>query len=293
LNRNNFAFNNLILYDSLGNSASINGTITHNSFKDFTLDINLKATDLSCLNTSFYQNDEFFGSVFFTGDVDLKGPVNDINININGKTERKTSFNIPLSSTSVVGENTYITFINPLDSLMSPSEIVKEVSNMNLNLSLKVTSEASIEIIMPSQSGNIRANGDGFIKMEIDPSGNFNIYGDYIISKGSYLFTLQNVINKHFTIRPGGSIKWNGDPYDADINIRAVYSIRAPLSGLMMATDSSGAIKQRIPVDCILDLQGKLFNPEISFSIELPDSDHETQQLVYSQIDTTNQSQMS
>ncbi len=293
INSDNFGFNNLTLYDSLGNTAVVNGKISHKNFKDFVLDLNIKTQNLSCLNTTFAQNDEFYGNVFFTGDVSVKGAIDDISMKIDGKTEKKTKFTIPLSSTSEVSNSNYITFIDPGDTLIKEPEQESHSSNLSLNLNLTITSDAGIEIIMPAQSGNIKATGDGYIRLGISPDGDFNIYGDYVISKGSYLFTLQNVINKHFNIKNGGKIKWNGNPLDADIDLRAVYSIRAPLSGLMLASDSSGAYSQRIPVDCILDLQGKLFNPDIKFSIELPGSDHETQQLVYSQIDTNNQSQMS
>jgi hypothetical protein len=40
----------------------------------------------------------------------------------------------------------------------------------------------------------ITGTGSGNIKMDISPLGNFTMYGNYIISKGSYLFTLKNVI---------------------------------------------------------------------------------------------------
>ena len=293
INNDNFTFSNMTLYDSLGNTAVVNGKITHDSFKDFVMDINIKTKNLSSLNTTYVQNDEFYGNVFFSGDVYLKGDLNDIAMDISGKTDRKTKFIIPLSSTSALSNNNYIIFVDHSDTISGEAETHSQVSGLSMNFNLNVTPDAAIEIIMPGQSGNIKANGDGYIRLVITPDGDFNIFGDYIVSKGSYLFTLQNVINKHFDIRSGGSIKWNGSPTDADISMRAVYSIKAPLSGLMLATDSTGAYSQRIVVDCILDLKGKLFNPEIKFSLELPGSDYETQQLVFSQIDTTDQGQMS
>ncbi len=294
INKDNFRFNGITLYDSLGNTAVVNGKISHDRFKkDFFLDVNLKATNLSCLNTSVYQNNEFYGSVFFTGDVGITGSFKDIDIDISGETQRKTKFFIPLGSASSVSDNNYIKFINPYDTIPQEPDQVTRVTNLNLGMNLKVTSDAGIEIIMPSNTGNLKANGDGNIKLDINPDDDFTIFGDYVISKGSYLFTIQNVIHKYFTIRPGGTIKWNGNPTDADISLRGVYSLRTPLNGLMQVSDSSGTFNQRIAVDCILDLKGKLFNPEIKFSIVLPDADQEINELVYSQIDTNNQAQMS
>ena len=49
------------------------------------------------------------------------------------------------------------------------------------------------------------------------------MYGDYTITEGSYLFTLQNIINKRFIIENGSTIQWTGEPLDARLNINAVY----------------------------------------------------------------------
>jgi len=38
------------------------------------------------------------------------------------------------------------------------------------------------------------------------------------------MFTLQNIINKKFEIERGSTISWGGNPYDADINLDAVYT---------------------------------------------------------------------
>ena len=47
--------------------------------------------------------------------------------------------------------------------------------------------------------------------MSINTNGNFNMYGDYEITNGDYLFTLQNIINKK-DLRFSGEVrsKWAG-----------------------------------------------------------------------------------
>ena len=51
----------------------------------------------------------------------------------------------------------------------------------------------------------------------------YKIFGDFEIEKGNYLFTLQDVITKSFEIERGGVIQFNGDPYDARINLNLLY----------------------------------------------------------------------
>ena len=125
--------------------------------------------------------------------------------------------------------------------------------------------------------------------MDYNKEGNFNIFGDYYINKGSFFFNLQNMINKHFTIKKGGHISWTGDPYDAAINLKAVYKVRASLNGLESLTQlDQSYYNKKVNVNCILVLSGKISDPVISFNIELPNAEDETKQLIYSAIDTSN-----
>ena len=55
------------------------------------------------------------------------------------------------------------------------------------------------------------------------------MYGDYTITEGSFLFSLQNIINKKFVIEDGSTIQWTGSPMDAMLNINAIYKLKASL----------------------------------------------------------------
>jgi hypothetical protein len=97
------------------------------------------------------------------------------------------------------------------------------------------------------------------------------MFGDYIITDGDYLFTLENVINKKFDIEAGSSISWSGNPTGAEIDVVTSYRQRASVAPLL--NDTSGSYKGRSPVDCKLVITGKLFSPNINFSIEFPNLD--------------------
>ena len=45
-------------------------------------------------------------------------------------------------------------------------------------------------------------------------NGIFNMYGDYTLIEGSFLFSLQNIISKKFIIESGSMIQWTGEPVD-------------------------------------------------------------------------------
>ncbi|MDD5570506.1 MAG: translocation/assembly module TamB [Bacteroidales bacterium] len=268
--KNKFIFENIEIFDSLGNKAVLNGKITHNNFKDFKFDLNIDAKKFVCLNTNMYQNNLYYGKGFFTGIIEIKGTPQNVDINITGKTEKGTRFFIPLTETSESYDNSFITFETKDSSVKTQQQYEVNLAGIKLNFDLNVTPEAEVFIIFDARSGDImRGKGSGDMKFLIDTKGDFNMYGNYIIEEGDYLFTLQNLINKKFHIEKGGTLKWNGDPYDAEINIEAIYKVRTTLSVLEQTFDSTKR-NERVPVECKIFMKDKLFNPTISFDVGFP-----------------------
>ena len=126
----------------------------------------------------------------------------------------------------------------------------------------------------------IRGRGNGTLNMRIVPSANvFDMYGDYTITEGSYLFTLQNIINKRFVINSGSTIQWTGDPLDARLDIDAVYKLRASLQPLLASTTLDN-VTRAVPVECIINLTERLTSPTVTFDIKVPNADTEIQNAV-------------
>jgi hypothetical protein len=124
----------------------------------------------------------------------------------------------------------------------------------------------------------MRARGKGNMKLEINTLGKFNMYGDYVIDEGDYLFTLQNIINKKFLVEKGGVISWSGNPSDAMLEIKAVYKTRTALYNLLLLPGDE--YKKRMPIECQLYLTGRLLSPTIKYDIVLPNAAEETRNKV-------------
>lgn len=147
----------------------------------------------------------------------------------------------------------------------------KDDGNFNLNLTIRATPEARAQLIYNSQIGDIiKAQGAGILRFGVDNDGNITLSGDYTVERGDYLFTLQNVINKRFTIERGGTIVWSGSPYDARIDISAVYRLKASLYELLVNTYDNVYQNQRIQVESKILLTEELSNPNINFEINFP-----------------------
>ncbi|MHC1708084.1 MAG: translocation/assembly module TamB domain-containing protein [Bacteroidales bacterium] len=294
LGKNYIGFNNIVAYDSLGNKVFVNGTINHNYFYNFRIDLNIKPQNLLVLNTQAYDNDLFYGKAFGTGEVRIHGPANNIVIDINAKPEKGTQINLPINTTADISNNEFIVFGNT-DSETQATVQAKppDYTGVSMNLDLEATPDATVRIFMPDDMGTIKATGQGNLKVGVDNRGQFNIYGDYEINEGSFLFTLQNVINRLFQVQQGGRILFSGDPFATTVNLRAIYQLDVPLTGLRLSDDQTESLTKKIPMDCIIELKGNIFNPDLSFKLSTPEKDPEVNRIIFSQLDTNNQQQMS
>ena len=288
-----FVFNDITLYDSVGNKAYLNGKITHNHFRDFLLDLDILMEDFSAFTNTFAQNSIFYGNARATGDVSLTGPFDNIRIAVHARTGSKTHVVIPINLTEDVGQMNYILFEEPDTArglVVIPSAAPEADFPISLDLNLAISPDAEVEVFLPDQLGNLKASGTGNLTMTMTPTTPFTIKGSYVISKGSFLLQLRNLLRLPFTISEGSQIGWSGDPADADIRLSASYRTKVPLAGL--TTDPEVA-SSRVMVECILRLKGKLMNPQYEFGMNIPNAEESVKRLVFNSIDTTNQLEMS
>jgi len=279
--KNQIAFEDLKLNDIKGNFATVSGGFFHKNFKEFSLDLIANQEGLHSLNTSILDNELFYGQAYGSGDIHIKGPLNNLSIEINSSTEEGTQISIPLSNNEDLSSKEYIVFVNGKDTnFLDKIKIMKwekEFELPHIKINLDVLDNADVQLIFDEMIGDVlKAKGNGNLQLDVKDDGVFKIFGTYTISEGDYLFTLQKIINKRFKIEKGSTITWSGDPYEAIIDIKALYLINASLYDLTLNDEDKG----RIPVECILKMKGQLMNPEISFDIEFPGLDEGSQSSV-------------
>ena len=271
-----FNFKNITVNDANGNKAILSGKIYHDHFRDFGLDLEIRPEKFLCLNTKKTQNELFYGTAFASGVVAISGYFDNLNFTGTLVSEKGTHIYIPLSNPEEVGESGFITFISYDSSSTKKIEAGPvDLSGINMDFNFEATPDAEIELVFDEKIGDImKGSGSGNINMSIDQFGTFTMYGEYVIEKGDYLFTLQNILNRRFDVEKGGIIKWNGSPYDAIIDLNATYKVRASLSDLL---PKDTTLKKRTDVILNLSLKNKLLNPDVSFRIDIPNIDPTTE----------------
>ncbi|MES2652852.1 MAG: translocation/assembly module TamB domain-containing protein [Bacteroidota bacterium] len=256
----------LTLQDLDGNEAIANGTVDLNDFDNPNIQVSLVAKNFMALNTTSKDNAVYYGKAYATGDFSFRGPTNNMFINIDAKTEKGTIFNLPLNSTETVSDKDFITFVSK-----DTTQIIKRRNNfdglrMNFKLKVDPNSVANIYTVL----GKLSGKGNAELDLNISSAGDFEMKGDYIIETGNFDFTAQEVINKRFDIRQGGTIRWTGNPANAQINLKAIYAVRASLKDLYTAANSDNSSSQRVPTEVEMGLSGLLLQPDIKLDIFFP-----------------------
>ncbi len=291
INNNIIKIPQLDLTDRFGNSGTAKGKITHKMFQNMFLDIKLETKNMCVMETTEKDNEQFFGKAFVTGKATIIGPMNDIIVAANMLTEKNTVLNIPIKSSKSLRQNNFIEFINPNDSIEDNTVVEEPKGNFTLDLNVKATPDATVRIVFDETVGDVitcQGNSEK-INLTLDTKGRFTMTGSYVISKGDYLFTLQNIINKKFTVKNGSSISFTGNPYYAIVNATAIYRANAsvhPIVSSFMDPQQAELYRKATRVDCELTLTNTLADLLLGFNLQTPSLDANASSIVKSALNT-------
>ncbi|MFT5512307.1 MAG: hypothetical protein ACI8SE_000705 [Bacteroidia bacterium] len=278
LSNESIDFRDLVVRDELGHTAKVQGLIQHDFFADMVMNVKIKeAKNIMVLNTTKEHNEIFYGTGFATGSAEFKGPVDDLYIKIKGKTNQGSRLTIPVYDDSDNAFEDYITFKKPsVDTAQINKEVVKvDVQKMRMEFEFDLTQDAEFILLFDEVlDDKISGRGFGNVKMEYATGEDLFMYGVFEITNGIYPFSSPTLVSEKFDILPGGQVIWNGDPYNAIIDLKAaVARNRAnPLDLMIGLVDGNEeAYNTQIKMNVILKLKGELFSPDISFGWEFPD----------------------
>lgn len=278
-----FALDLVTIRDEEGHTARVGGTILHKGLKNWNFNVWGEMNDLMVLNTTQNDNALYYGKAYGTGELEVSGSIDLLEINIDARTGPGTDVHFPVGGSREVSDVGFVHFVSA-DSTAEVEQVV-DLSGIALDMKVQVTPDARMELIFDPTMGDIMSGrGRGDIEMSVSQAGEFRMLGQVEVTEGDYLFTLRNVVNKKFEVVPGGRIVWFGDPFDAQLDLQALYRVRAPLYDVMF--EKNEAYKKRVPVDVTMRLRDKLMNPEIGFEVRLPTVDENTRTQVNSVLST-------
>lgn len=292
IKNNQYSIKNGLVTDGEGGKALFTAYMTNDRYKKVKYNFDLRPESMLVLDLKPSENDVFYGKAYGTGRVTVDGDRNNVLLDVTASTARQSTFFLPLNNKITVSDVDFIKFVQRSVTEKLQRSFVsskKQASELNtrfaisLNLNVRPNLEAEI-VVDPVTGSSIKATGDGNLSIYIVPKDQvFTMNGDYTISQGTYRFILPNfnLVDKYFTIKPGGWIRWSGDPLGARLNVEAIYKLKASLAPIL-----GDGYPGRVNVECILSLKDNLLNPKIQLGIEIPDANPETQSRLRGRLST-------
>lgn len=274
------------LYDRNGNIGIMTGSIYHKHLTNLSYALKVKAKNLLAYDTHSFGDNTFYGTAYVTGDCDIKGKSGEVVIDIDAVPEKNSILVYNAADQSSIGSTDFITWkdnnVEETDSTDTEQNNKVDIStNIRLNFLINCNPNATLKLIMDEKTGDyITLNGDGVLRASYFNKGSFDIYGNYIVDHGVYKLTIQNIIKKDFTFQKGGSISFGGEPYNAALNLKALYVLNSvSLADLNIGRSFSN---NNVRVNCLMNITGNPNSPKVDFDLDMPNMSNDIKQMVYS-----------
>jgi hypothetical protein len=93
--------------------------------------------------------------------------------------------------------------------------------------------------------------------------------GGLEIVEGNYRFSLRDLFSKNISVAPGSRIAWDGDPYDAQLEILAIAPMKVNPYNLNLSL-FEGLDAHQTDVEVGVGISGAVSSPQLEFSIGFP-----------------------
>ncbi|WP_445724248.1 translocation/assembly module TamB domain-containing protein [Flavobacterium sp.] len=248
----------------------IDGTIKHDKLGDWGLDLHLISDNILALDTKDSDDAYYYGTAFMKGKASITGSIDALNIKVAGESEKGTSIKIPVNDDEDIGDNSFINFMTVEEfqkSLTENKSKENRYQGIELEFDFDIDTDAEIEIILNRETGHaMKGTGVGSMFMEINTLGKFQMNGDFIVQEGQYNFKYGGIIDKKFSVDKGGTIRWDGDPMNAVLDLKATYKTMANPAVLV----ESASFNRKVDTNVTILLNGNLSNPQPDFNIDFP-----------------------
>lgn len=290
-------FNQFRMEDTDGNAAVLNGTVATSTYTDFDFGLTLVANDLQVLNSTQQDNDMYYGQLFLSSNLRIRGDMNnpDVSGTLRVNEGTNVTFVMPNDDPGMVDRQGIVRFVDRSDTSRAnvfakvDSLTHTELSGINLSVNIVTDKEAIFTVVIdPGSQDALTIQGEAELNAGMNPAGDISLTGNYTVETGNYSFSF-GPVKRVFQFKQGSTLTWSGDPLDARMDITAVYKLKAPTLELVqnqIGSEQPNLYKQRVPFDVNLHITEQLFQPRLSFDIDLDEDNAMISQDVAGKVNT-------
>ncbi len=271
-------FNNAFIIEKSSNTrANLNGALSHINFNAWEMDIKLLTNRFLVYDRPEDRDALFYGHGYLTGEAKFNGPTKSLTLEVIGSTAEGTTLVIPWQEDKGLSDTSFIDYF--AKGSVVQEEVTADISAVDeafrgfeMIFDLDVNRNAEVEIVVDQSSGStLSGRGAGNILIETNIDGKFNIWGDFIAYEGIYNFKNLGLIDKKFAVEQGGTIVWEGDPLEAQLNIEATYQVPGGANPALLVDNPN--FNRKIPTNVGIQLVGNLIKPDDPvFDISFPNT---------------------
>ena len=270
-----------------GGKGTISAYLRHTNLKQFSYDLDLDANNLLLYDKVRSADMPFYATVYASGKVKLEGNPKQLSLQVDA-TPTDNSIIVYTENENVATQDANDGFITYRNASKNHSEgyllstipsIHSPLMDMNLHFNINMNSAATLKVLMDEVTGDhLNLRGNGTLIADYYNKGRFQLYGHYDINGGNYQMSIQDVLKKNFEIQPGSSIIFGGDPDEAQLSLKAIYTV--PTASLADLNIGENFSDRNIKADCILNIGGIAAAPSVSFDLDLPNINNDEKQMV-------------
>ncbi len=276
VDREGIHLQDLSVQDDAG-SAVVRGSVLFNEYRYFSFDLSADLDEITIIDVADAEDLAFYGTIRASGTASLTGPLQDATLRSEeARTTPDSELYIPVSEEGVEDGTGFIVFADSTgqipdlrdltrrDNILSdrPAGEPSFLEGLEIDINVVAPEESTVHLVFDPVVGDVvTAVGSGRVQLQRQ-EGEFFVYGNYNVSGGTYLFTAGEVFVRRFSINQG-TIRWDGPPTNAQLNLEAEYRTRASPTGLPGYSGNEG----RIPVRVLLDIGGRVETPRVDLRL--------------------------
>lgn len=291
-----FDFSDFSISDNRGGTGKLSGQLGHTHLKNINYRFTVDAERLRVYDKPRSLDMPFYATAVGTGQIRLSGQPGSFNADIRMQPERPTQFYYIVDSPQSFGDGRLVRFADADSvaemrrqiheegrSAVPEVEVGSAQTDIRLDFTIGMKPEAKLFVVMDEKTGDrIELGGTGILSAKYYNKGDFTLNGNFVVADGNYKMSIQDVIRKEFTFAPGGNINFTGNPFESDLNLRAIYTV--PSVSLADLNIGSNLSESSVPVNCVLNFGGKVGNPQVTFDLDLPRASDDIRRMVRSLI---------
>ncbi|MBW7467486.1 hypothetical protein ABID22_003004 [Pontibacter aydingkolensis] len=283
-NESGINFPNFTVTDSLGNDLVVSGDILTQNYTDYKFDLKVNTDRFLAINSTAKDNDLYYGTVYLSADATITGNLAEPAISVRATILDGSDFTtvIPAEEVGAAERDGIVEFVdlNPeLTAILRRTEDSVQTTGFvgaDVEAEITVTDATTVTIVLDPTTGDnivVRGNADP-LYIGIRPSGEINMSGRYTVTEGKYSMDFYDLASRELAIEKGSYINWTGDPLLADMQVTAIYEVQAaPME--LVASQAGGTLdpvlRNQLPFQVYVFVEGEMLKPEISFDIRLPE----------------------